>query len=320
MYKVLVTDDRFTAYNEEKEILKNAGAELIICPESSGMEILKYIEDADALLVNQFKLSGDIIKGLKKCRVISRYGVGYDNVDIAQATKQGIWVSRVADYCVHEVAEHALALLLAVSRRLVGIDQHVRRGSWNVHAQMSIPRVNGSTLGILGYGSMGRAFHKVCSGLGFKDILICDHSAVQKDAGTSRITDFETLLAESDYLSLHVPCTEKNTGLFDFSVLKKMKNNAVLINTSRGRIVDTQGLISRLQSGALFGAGLDVFESEPPEELQELKHLDNVVLTDHSAYFSDTSISELKTKAAVNIAAVLQGKNPVQPVNSIVST
>lgn len=314
--KVAVTDDRFRHYQEEEEVLGKCGAELFVCPECEGEEILEYIADADGLLVNQFKMTGNIINQLQKCRIISRYGIGYDNVDIEAAKARGIPVARVPDYCFEEVGEHALGMMLAVSRNLTVIDRKVRAGEWNIHPDTDMPRLAGSTLGIIGYGSTGRALHRKTAGIGFGRVLLCD-PVLDKAEGKklhAEITSFDKLISESDYISVHVPYNEQNDHLIDSAALAKMKKTAVLINTSRGRVVDNPALFSSLKEKRIRGAGIDVFDSEPPKFREKFSGLENLIVSDHCAYYSNSSVSDLKIKAALNIADVFMGKPPRFPV------
>ena len=314
--KVAVTDDRFKHYQEEEEVLSKCGAELFVCPECKGEEILEYIVDADGLLVNQFKLTGDIISRLDKCRIISRYGIGYDNVDIEAARAKGIPVSRVPDYCFDEVGEHALGMILALSRNLTLIDRKVRAGEWNIHPDTDMPRLAGSTLGIIGYGGTGQALHRKAFGIGFGRILLCDPVLDKKENEKlyAEVSSFDTVIKESDYISVHVPYNRQNDHLIDLSVLEKMKKTAVLINTSRGRVVDNDALFKALKEKRIRGAGIDVFDFEPPRQKEKFSGLENLVVSDHCAYYSNSSISDLKISAALNIADVFMGKPPRFPV------
>ena len=318
--KIAVTDDRFSSYSEENEILSPFGGELLICPPCTGNEILKYISDADALLVNQYKMTAEIIAGLEKCRIISRYGIGYDNVDIDAATGKKIWVARVPDYCFDEVGEHALAMLLASARQLSVIDARVRQGDWNIHPGLTIPRIAGSTLGILGFGHTGQAFARKCSGIGFGRVLVCDpyvsESSVLHQLKAEK-ADFDILLSESDYLSLHVPYNSTTRHLIGQSAFIRMKPSAVLINTSRGAVVDTEALYAALSDGEISGAALDVFEDEPPVLTEKIRNIPGLLVSDHSAYYSTSSLSELKKKTALNVLDVLSGKIPRYPVNRL---
>ena len=322
MYRVVVTDDRHGFYHVERDILAGVGAEIEILPHGSPQDLLPFLIEADALLANQLTLSAGTIECLERCRVISRYGTGYDNVDIEAATRKGIWVTRVPDYCYPEVAEHALGLLLSSVRKIPSIHSRVREGAWNLHTGLGMSRIRGKVLGIIGYGGTGRSFHRVASGLGFSRVLICDHRVTKSDIafGEGEIVDLSALLKESDIVSLHIPYREENRHLINAGALKQMKPSAVLINTSRGGIVDTKALAHALKTGVIAGAGVDVFEKEPPGGLVDLTGCDNIVLSDHCAYYSEESIIELKEKAARNIADVLSGKTPRYPVNQVTSS
>ncbi len=313
MYRVVVTDDRFAGnYAPEQEVLEPLGIELVAGYELNAEALAGECAEADAILVNQMTVDRDFIGNLKRCRVISRYGTGYEKVDVEAATEAGIWVARVPDYCYDEVAEHALALMLTSSRQVSRIDRQVRDGGWNIHSELTIPRLSGKVLGLLGYGGTGRSLHRKASGLGFSRVLICDHHADTHNvaAGEAEIVDFDTLLSESDVLSIHIPMREENYHLINGEAFGRMKPGAILVNTARGAIVDHEALLDALQAGTISAAGLDVFESEPPLGDARLFNLPQLVLTDHCAYYSEESIIELKRKCALNAAMVLAGKAP----------
>ncbi|ADK82824.1 C-terminal binding protein [Sediminispirochaeta smaragdinae] len=323
MFRVVVTDDRFAGdYAPELGVLEACDAELVAGYELGTENLRAVCADADAILVNQMVLDADFISGLRRCRVISRYGTGYEKVDVRAATEKGIWVARVPDYCYDEVAEHALALLLAVTRRVSLLDRQVRSGGWNIHSSLSIPRLSGRSLGILGYGGTGRSFHRKASGLGFSRVLICDHHADHHNVavGEAEIVDFQTLLAQSDIISIHIPMRQENYHLIDADAFSKMKTGAVLINTARGALVDQEALLAALREEKLSAAGLDVFEEEPPIGDARLSSYPQLVLTDHCAYYSEESIVELKQKCAENALLVLQGKAPASFVVDLSQT
>ena len=313
---VIVTDDRHGSYDTEREILKRVDAKLTIFNCKSETELIKAVKDADGVLANMSNINLNVINAMKKCRIISRYGTGYDNVDIKAAEQKGIWVSRVPDYCYEEVADHALALLLSCIRRISFTDKKIRQGDWNIHPGQRISRIKGKTLGIIGYGGTGRSFYKKASALGFGRVLICDNRVTTHDiaSGEVEIAPIDTLLREADYISLHIPMREDNYHFINKESFMKMKDNVIVVNTSRGGIMDYNALIDALKNGKVDSAGLDVFEEKPPLR-SDLINMDNVVLSDHNAYFSEESIIELKTKAAENIVEVLSGRPPVSPVN-----
>ena len=318
-FTVVIADNRYASYHEEEEVLREVDAGVTIFSSSSAAEARTAFAAADAILVNLFPMSADIIEGLQKCRVISRYGVGYDNVDVEAATRKGIWVARVPDYCFEDVADHALALLLSCVRKIPYKDRMVREGRWNLHKDQPCYRMEGRTLGIIGYGNSGHCLHRKVFGFGFARVLVCDpneRDSVIRAAGAVPVP-LSILLEEADYITLHIPLSRETRHLIGAAELARMKRGTILINTSRGPVVDEQALAESLRDGHLGGAGLDVFEEEPIPPGSLLRTLDNVIFTDHAGWYSEESVVELKTKAARNVAAVLAGGAPAYPVNSI---
>jgi D-3-phosphoglycerate dehydrogenase len=318
-FSVVVTDDRFGSYREEEEVLAQVGARVIVRNLASEEEAVRELESADAILLNLFPLTGRIISKLRQCKVISRYGIGYDNVDVEEATRRGMWVCRVPDYCVEETSDQTLGLLLDCVRRISYKDREIRKGRWNLHREMHTGRIAGKTLGIIGYGAIGRRLHRKVSGFGLGRVLVSDpyvDPALVEIAGAHPV-DMRILLREADFVTLHVPLTKETRGLISAKEIGTMKRTAVMINTSRGPVVDERALTAALSEGRIAGAGLDVFEHEPLQADNLLKTMDNVVLSDHASWYSEESLVELKTKAARNVAAVLSGEKPHYPVNSI---
>ena len=318
-FTVVIADDRYASYREEEEVLREVDAGVVIFSSSSAAQARTSFAEADAILVNLFPMSADIIEGLQKCRVISRYGVGYDNVDVETATRKGIWVARVPDYCFEDVADHALALLLSCVRKIPYKDRMVREGRWNLHKDQPCYRMEGRTLGIIGYGNAGRCLHRKVFGFGFARVLVCDpnvRASVIRAAGAVPVP-LSILLEEADYITLHIPLNPETRHLIGARELARMKRGTILVNTSRGPVLDERALAESLRDGHLAGAGLDVFEEEPVPRGSLLRTLDNVIFTDHAGWYSEESVVELKTKAAQNVAAVLAGGAPAYPVNSI---
>ena len=318
-YLVVVTDDRFGGYDEEREVLKGVNAELKIYNCRSDSDAVAAVKDADAVLVNLQPLHSDIIGSMKRCRVISRYGVGYDNVDVDAATKAGIWVARVPDYSYEDVSDHALALLLGCVRKIAYKDRRVREGGWDLKQEQPVHRIKSRVLGLIGYGAIARALRRKVSGLGLSRVLAHDPylepETIRKNGGIP--VDFKTLLQESDYISVHVPLTDETKGIISTGEIENMKEGVILINTSRGPVLDEKAVVAALKKGRINSAGLDVFETEPLPADHPLKSLDNVILSDHTGYYSEESLKELKTKAALNIVEVLKGRKPVYPVNNV---
>ena len=318
-FTVVIADDRYAGYDEERAVLAEVDADVRVFSSSSVSEGPAAFRDADAILVNLFPMTTEVIESLPRCRVISRYGVGTDNVDIEAATRRGIWVAFVPDYCFEEVADHALALLLGCIRKIGYKDRMVRAGKWNTHKDQPCYRIEGKTLGILGYGNAAHTLLRKVSGLGFGRVLMCDpyvRSSTIKAAGGQPV-DLPTLLSQSDYISVHVPLTEETRHMIGRAELALVKPGALLVNTARGPVLDEAALFDALRDGRLGGAGLDVFETEPLPADSPLRQLENVVLTDHAGWYSEESEVELKTKAARNAASVLAGGRPIYPVNVV---
>ncbi|MBN2534971.1 MAG: C-terminal binding protein [Spirochaetales bacterium] len=318
-YHVIILDNRFTSYQEEECILRKADAELKVVSSISEDELPHEVFDADAIIVNLCPLGAHTIKKLHRCKIISRYGVGYDNVDVEAATKAGIWVANVPDYCKEEVSDHVLALLMDCIRKISFVDARIRQKKWNIHQGVSISRIRGKTFGFIGYGRIARTLHEKIKGFGLDKILVydpyIDPEIILRNGAFA--VSMELLLETADFISLHVPLTEETRGFIGAHEISMIKKEAILINTSRGAVIDENALVKALAEGSLYSAGLDVFEQEPLPEESPLLSLDNVVLTSHMAYYSEEALRELKSKAAENVAAVLQGGKPVYPVNSI---
>ena len=319
--RIVITDDRFGHNEEEKKIFPDA--ELIVADCHSEEQLATACRGADGILLNQAPMTGPVIKTLDRCKVISRYGIGYDNVDLRAAEEKGIWVTNVPGYCTEEVAEHALGLLLSCVRAIPEKDRALRSGAWNINRPIS--RMSGRILGIVGFGATGRAFWEKIQGFSFSKILVTDprgkeklESVKEKTGGffsQTEIVSFDELLRCSDFISLHVPLNDSTRHFINSKSIAAMKKGIMIINTSRGAVIDEASLVEALKSGRIAAAGLDVFEKEPLGADHPLISLSNVVLTDHSAYYSAESISELKTRTARNALEVLEGRIPQTAVN-----
>ncbi len=316
-YKIVVTDNRYSNYLEENTVFKELGVKVQIHDFAGPAEAVEVLKDADAVLVNLFSMTKDIINAMDRCKIISRYGVGYDNVDVDAATQKGIWVARVPDYSIEEVSDHALALLLSSVRKIAYKDRMIRSGRWNLHKDWPSYRIAGKTLGIIGFGAIGQKFSVKISGLGLKKVLVHDPYIKPEDIETFGCipASLNELVKDADYISIHAPLTEKTTELIDRKAFIDMKSSCILINTSRGPLVNEQDLFTALKEGQIAAAGIDVCEVEPLPENSPLRTLDNITLTDHAGWYSEESVVELKTKAAQNILQVLKGNPPVYPVN-----
>ena len=319
MPTVLVTDDRHADYEIERRLLSEAGIDLEVHDFHTLDEAAPHLERADGLLLNLFPLNRRAVSHLRRCRVISRYGTGYDNVDVPAATAAGMWVTRVPDYATEDASDHALALLLAGVRQVASRDRAVRGGTWNAEPVAPVRRVAGGTLGVAGLGRVGKALIRKVSGLGLARILVYDphKTAAAVRAVGARHVSLDTLLRESDFLSWHVPLTGETRRLVGRREFGLVRPGAVWVNTARGAIFDEAALADALRNGRLGYAGLDVFDTEPLPPDSPLRSLENVVLTDHFGYYSEQSIVDLKTRATENVIEVLAGRPPLHPVNSL---
>ncbi|MBN2552954.1 MAG: C-terminal binding protein [Spirochaetales bacterium] len=315
--KVVVTDDRYGSYEEENAVLKEIGVTVEVHDQMDEEQTVRVLQQADGILVNLHPLPAAVIEKLEKCRVISRYGVGYDNVSVDTATSKGIWVARVPDYCLEDVSDQAMALLLGCVRKVAFKDRKIREGGWNLHKVQPSYRIAGKTLGLIGYGAIARTLHRKFSGFAPGRVLAFDPYLDSKKIAENgaESVNLRRLLEEADYVSVHAPLNEETRGLIGSRELALMKTTAILVNTSRGPILDERAVAEALAEGKIAAAGLDVFQTEPLPPDSPLLKLDNVILSDHAGWYSEESVAELKTKAAQNVLAVLKGGKPVSPVN-----
>ena len=253
---------------------------------------------------------------MPRCRVIGRFGVGTDNIDIDAATAAGILVTYAPVYCLDEVSDHAMALLLASARKITYANRLINQKRWEMSEIAPLYRLRGRTLGLVGFGNIAQAMVPKAAAFGIKTIAADPHVAddVFVKMDVERV-DFDQLLERSDYISLHAPLNESTINLFSTNEFSKMKPGALLINTARGPLVDLDALAVALDAGEIAGAGLDVLPAEPPPKDCTIIGRDNVILTPHAAFYSDDALLDLQTTVANDVAAVLDGKSPRFPVN-----
>ena len=273
---------------------------------------------ADALMVTLQPVPAELIATMERCRIISRVGTGLDAIDIDAATKHGIWVTYVPDYAVDEVSTHAIASLLAHARGFPRLLESTRRGEWGNKVVAPIRRLQGQTLGLLGFGRIGRAVGSKARGLGLEVVVHDPYlDSLPPEFSDAQLVDWETLLRTSDYISLHVPLTEGTRHIINSKSLSLMKPTAFLINTARGALIDEDALLEAVRSGQIAGAALDVLSAEPPPVDHPLLHEERVWITPHSAWYSEESMEDMRTRGAEEVVRVLQGQKPRSPVNQI---
>ncbi len=320
-FKVLITDYAWPSLDIERRLLAAAGAELIVAETGAEAELVRLAPPADAILTNWKQVTPAVLDAAPLCRIVSRYGVGVDNIAVAHATQLGIPVTNVPDYCFEEVSDHAMALLLACARRVVMFATATRRGQWDVKSGRPIQRVRGQTLGLIGFGRNGRALAAKALGFGLKLVVYDPWVAAEAVAPFGTPTHaLDALLRESDYVSIHVPLTEATRGLINARTLRLMKPGAYLINTSRGLIIDEAALVQALTEKWIAGAALDVLAQEPGDLANPLLSLDNAIITPHASFYSEAAIEELEQKAAERVVLALRGETPPNIVNPAVVT
>jgi len=311
---VAVADSPFPSLEPVEKVLRPLGARLSLSASSAAPDILAVARDADALLVCYAKLPGDLIRELTRCKVIGRTGLGVDNIDLAAARERKITVTYVPDYCMDEVSDHAMALLLALARKVAYANSLVQGGRWEMAAVAPIHRLKGRTLGLVGFGNIPRALAPKAKAFGLR-VLAYDPFVAREVFASLGVegVSLDELLASSDFISVHAPLTPQTRGLIGASAFAKMKPNALVINTARGPLIDEKALIAALDSGRIGGAALDVLETEPPPKDSALIGRPNVVLTPHTAFYSVEALEELQAKCATDVARVLSGQPPVYP-------
>ena len=315
MLKVLVTDYHWPSLETERRVLAEIGAELIIAKSGYETELIALAPKADAILFCWQPVTNAVLDAATKCKIASRYGVGLDNINIDYATQLGIAVTYVPDYCMEEVSDHAMALLLACARSISIFDRDTQNGHWNLQAGRPIFRLRGQTLGIIGYGRIGRALAPKALGFGMR-VLTYAPSLTPGNLDAVTIThDLSALLREADFVSLHAPLNDTSHHMVNTDFLAQMKPTAYLINTARGGLIDEEALYEALTNGQIAGAALDVLTQEPPPADHPLLGLHNTLITPHAAFDSVEALEELQQKAARHVVQALRGERPDQLVN-----
>ncbi|HEX5230195.1 MAG TPA: C-terminal binding protein [Bryobacteraceae bacterium] len=312
---IAVTDSVFPNLNGAQGILAKIDGEVRLAKAPTPEAILDVARDADAVLTTYAKVTADMIAHMPRCRVISRFGVGVDNVDIPAATQAGMVVTRVPDYCVDEVSDHAMALLLALVRKVPSSNARTHAGKWEMKAVVPIHRLRGTVLGLVAFGQIPQLMAPKAQAFGIRVVTHDPYAAkdTAQRAGVEQIS-FDELLKVSDYISIHTPLLPATRHLFNADVFGRMKPSAYLINTARGPIIDEAALAAALDRRQLAGAALDVMEQEPPTS-SPLVGRDDVILTPHTGYYSEESLADLQTKAAEEVVRVLSGQPARNPVN-----
>lgn len=313
---VVITDCDHDTIDPETRELAKAGYDLTLARCRTSAQVVEAGRLADGLITQYAPIDADALAGLERCKVIVRYGVGVETVDLEAAAERGVWVANVPDYGTEEVADHALSLLLALLRGVARLDRAVRAGEWEYSVVRPLRRLSGLTVGLVGLGRIGGALARRLRAL---EIAVLAHDpAGVPDALRAlgvRGAGLPELLRSADAVSLHLPLSPATRHLIDAEALAAMPAHAVLVNTSRGGLVDGGALLAALEAGGLAGAGLDVLESEPPAPGDPLVAHERVIVTPHAAWYSEESYEALKVQAAREVVRTLEEGRPRSPVN-----
>ncbi len=315
-FRVVLIEHGYPVRDHERDIITAAGGEFVDAEDRPLNEALDLCHQADGILVRRTQVTSEMIRTFRQCRIIVRYGVGTDNIDIEAATEAGIMVGNVPDYCVDEVSTHAIALLLAGVRNVCGTQARMAEGHWNFNRPVSIGQMAGKCLGLLGLGQIGSAVARKLVSWDIR-ILACDPFVEESHARglEVQLVDLQTLCRRSDYISLHVPLLPETNHLIGAPQLDLVRPACILVNTARGPVLDTQALLDSLEKRRLAWAGLDVFEQEPLPADSPLRRHPRIVLTDHMAWYSEESQVRLQTSAAESIVIACTGGVPASLAN-----
>jgi len=322
--KVVVADYDFGDVAIERSIVTGAGFELIAAQCKSEDDVIAVAANADAVITQYAEIGKRAIQSFTRLKVIARYGIGVDIVDVDAATAKNIVVTNVPnDWCMNEVADHAVALLLSLLRKLPTYDRATRAGDWHWQSGRPIQRLQQGTLGLFSFGAIAKEIARRMRGFGVR-IIACDPFVDESETASHGVSlvGFEELLAQSDYLMIQAPLTRETRGLFGEAELRRMKRGAILINTARGPIVKDADLYRVLKDGWLTGAGLDDLEEEPAKRAgwkanNPRFRLENVIVTPHAAYYSEQSMQIVRRFASEEVVRVLRGEAPLSPVNQV---
>lgn len=312
-FRVLLTDRAWPDAEIERTVLSSVDADLVEASATDEQTLANLASNVDAIVTNWARVNERVIRNAPRCRVISRLGIGIDNISVDTATELGIPVTNCPDYCISEVSDHALGLLLACARRIGFFHERTKRGEYKLGAATLMRRLSGQTVGLIGLGRIACALVPKLRAIGFT-VLAQTPSGSDHGSGCQMVS-LRELLEKSDYVSLHAPLSPSTHHLINADRLAQMKSTAYLINTSRGGLIDAAALWEAIQSNQLAGAALDVFEPEPPDLNQPLYQDERVIVTPHAAFVSAESLAQMRHQAMDHVVQALRGETPSNIVN-----
>lgn len=315
-FRVVLTDYEWPDLELETNLFNQVGADFVAIKGTTEDQLIPAVKEADGVICEIALLTRPVIENMARCKIISMNGIGYNNVDIQAATESGIPVVNCPDYCLDEVADHTIALVLCCARGIVQFDRKTHNHIWDWKAAGKLERIRGRTLSLLGFGNIPRNLANKAKPLGF-NIIAHDPYVDDKIFGLNEVerVSFESLFRQADFLSIHTPLTKATVNLVSDNELKHMKSTAYVINTSRGSVLNENALLKALEQGTIRGAALDVMATEPPEFENPLLKSENVIITPHAAFYSEQSMEEVRRRAAYQVVQVIEGKLPVPIVN-----
>lgn len=315
--KIIKTDGMLAVEPEQLALIEGLGAEFVEKTLLTEEALIAEARDADALMVLREPITARVLSELKNLKVIGRFGVGLDSIDVEACTKADVQVTYVPDSNIDEVSTHAMALILSLARKLKTYDSAVRKGRWfAMDDGAGITRPSKQVLGLIGFGQIGRLIAGKARAFGYEIIAYDPYMAPEKISATgARSVSLDELLSQADFVSLHIPATPETRHIISAEALKKMKRGVFVINVSRGGLIDEAALAEAIGTGHVAGAGIDTFEEEPPSPGNPLLALDQVIVSPHAAHYSAQSYAEVRNKVFADVAAVLRGEKPKYPVN-----
>jgi D-3-phosphoglycerate dehydrogenase len=313
---IVITDSEFPSLDIEREVAEQEHVQLVTAHGLSPEEVITNAAGADGLAVQYAQITADVFDALPTVKAVARFGIGVDNIDVGAATERGVVVCNVQDYSMEAVSDHTIGLALAVGRGIVVLDRGVRAGQSWLRRVQPVYQVANRIFGVVGYGAIGKTVARKASGLGYR--VVVNDVVLQPGTATGEgypVLGFRELLEKAQVVSMHVPLVPATYHLIDEAAFECMRPDAILINTSRGGIVDTDALVSAVSEGRIFGAGVDVFETERLAAGHPLTTLDRVVLSPHVAYYSEESYEELKRRTMYNVIHAVAGRDMHDVVN-----
>jgi D-3-phosphoglycerate dehydrogenase / 2-oxoglutarate reductase len=315
--KIIKIDGLLTVEPQQLAYLDELSAEFIEKTLLTEDAIIAEAGDADALLVLREPITARVLSELKNLKVIGRFGVGLDTIDVEAATRAGVRVTYVPDSNIDEVSTHAIAMILALTRRLKTFDTAIHAGRWDAMGDgAGMTRTDRQTLGLIGFGQIGRLTAQKAKAFGYNIVAYDPYMPAERiTAGGAHPASLDELIDQADVISLHVPATPETRNIIDANALSRIKKGAIIVNVSRGGLIDEAALADAIKSGHIAGAGIDTFAQEPPSPDNPLLALEKVIISPHAAHYSAQSYEEVRSKVFADVAAVLKGEKPRYPVN-----